>query len=89
MTFLAILVLLICGQELLKIFKSCPPQKTILEDAGKSQLPKEKTVEEIYAKEIEESLKPGYMDDPEWITISKRVRATREQNLQKERMSNR
>ena len=31
------------------------------------------TPEEVYSKEVEKSMKPGYKDDPEWQKLTKKI----------------
>lgn len=48
---------------------------------GKKEYP---NVEEIYAREVEEAMKPGYKDDPEWQKVSKKICKQVAKNTEKE-----
>lgn len=41
-------------------------------------------VEEIYAREVEKAMKPGYKDDPEWQKVSKKICKQVAKNTEKE-----
>lgn len=51
--------------------------KAVKEPEEKRSVPKKEypTVEEIYAREVESRMKPGYKDDPKWKALNKKVRA--------------
>jgi len=58
-------------------FTSLPAYLTTPEPKKEKSVPKKEypTVEEIYAREVEAKMKPGYKDDPKWQALSKKVRA--------------
>lgn len=58
-------------------FLSLPTHLTTPEPKEEKSVPKKEhaTVEEIYAREVEAKMKPGYKDDPKWQALSKKVLA--------------
>lgn len=57
-------------------FLSLPAHLTTPEPEEEKSVPKKEypTVEEIYAREVEAKMKPGYKDDPKWQALQKKVR---------------
>jgi len=61
-----------------------------IRDNQKKEGVKERTEEDmdptelVYAREVEESLKPGYQNDPEWQALSDRAKETVKQNAEVE-----
>jgi hypothetical protein len=61
-----------------------------IRDNQKKEGVKERTEEDmdpterIYAQEVEESLKPGYQNDPEWQALSDRAKETARHNAEVE-----
>ena len=57
-----------------------------IRDNQKNEGVKERTEEDmdptelVYAREVEESLKPGYQNDPEWQALSDRAKETVKRN---------
>ena len=51
--------------------------KAVKEPEKEISMPKKEypTVEEIYAREVEAKMKPGYKDDPKWQALNKKVLA--------------
>jgi hypothetical protein len=54
-----------------------PAHLTTPEPKEEKSVPKKErpTVEEIYAREVEAKMKPGYKDDPKWKALDAKVRA--------------
>lgn len=51
--------------------------KAVKEPKKERSVPKKEypTAEEVYAKEVEAKMKPGYQDDPKWKELNKKVKA--------------